>query len=88
MQVAAMLSPKARKKTTKAFLALARKHQDECVFITSIFLVCSRCRSLSDELTLALELYIRAQTYAPENEKLRARFAILFSIYVQHLMPT
>lgn len=31
MRMATMLSPKTRKTTAKAFLALARRHQDEFV---------------------------------------------------------
>ncbi|KDQ07414.1 hypothetical protein BOTBODRAFT_609753 [Botryobasidium botryosum FD-172 SS1] len=55
LQVAAAMSPVTKKKTAKAFVVLARSHQD------------------NDDLQVALELYSRAQSYAPDNDKLRSR---------------
>ncbi|KAF8552102.1 kinesin-domain-containing protein [Imleria badia] len=55
LQLADVLSPTSRKKTGRAYVALARAH------------------SIKGDLQVALELYRKAETYVPDNIKLRER---------------
>ncbi|KAG8216883.1 P-loop containing nucleoside triphosphate hydrolase protein [Butyriboletus roseoflavus] len=54
-QLADVLSPTSRKKTGRAYVALARAHSEK------------------GDLQVALELYRKAETYVPDNIKLRER---------------
>lgn len=55
LQLADVLSPSSRKKTGRAYVALARAHSEK------------------GDLDVALELYRKAETYVPDNIKLRER---------------
>ncbi|KAH0826644.1 P-loop containing nucleoside triphosphate hydrolase protein [Lanmaoa asiatica] len=55
LQLADVLSPTSRKKTGRAYVALARAHSEK------------------GDLQVALELYRKAETYVPDNVKLRER---------------
>jgi len=55
LQLADVLSPTSRKKTGRAYVALARAHSEK------------------GDLQVALELYRKAETYVPDNIKLRER---------------
>ncbi|KAG6377420.1 P-loop containing nucleoside triphosphate hydrolase protein [Boletus reticuloceps] len=55
LQLADALSPMSRKKTGRAYVALARAHSEK------------------GDLKVALELYRKAETYVPDNIKLRER---------------
>ncbi|KAG9313403.1 P-loop containing nucleoside triphosphate hydrolase protein [Chiua virens] len=55
VQLADVLSPTSRKKTGRAYVALARAHSEK------------------GDLQVALELYRKAETYVPDNIKLRER---------------
>ncbi|KAI9569943.1 P-loop containing nucleoside triphosphate hydrolase protein [Boletus coccyginus] len=55
LQLADVLSPTSRKKTGRAYVALARAHSEK------------------GDLKVALELYRKAETYVPDNVKLRER---------------
>ncbi|CAK5262663.1 unnamed protein product [Mycena citricolor] len=57
------MSPVSKKKTGRAYVALARMHQDK------------------GNLQVALDLYKRAETYVPDNVKLKERW-ILFLVHV------
>ncbi|KAF8137524.1 P-loop containing nucleoside triphosphate hydrolase protein [Boletus edulis] len=63
LQLADALSPMSRKKTGRAYVALARAHSEK------------------GDLKVALELYRKAETYVPDNIKLRERW-ILFVVHV------
>ncbi|KAJ7112763.1 kinesin-like protein [Mycena crocata] len=55
MALADVLSPVSKKKTGRAYVALARQHSDR------------------GDLQIALDLYRRAETYVPDNVKLKER---------------
>lgn len=55
LQLVDVLSPSSRKKTGRAYVALARAHSEK------------------GDLEVALELYRKAETYVPDNVKLRER---------------
>ncbi|KIJ61547.1 hypothetical protein HYDPIDRAFT_96250 [Hydnomerulius pinastri MD-312] len=55
LQLADVLSPASRKKTGRAYVALARAHSEK------------------GDLQVALDLYRKAETYVPDNVKLRER---------------
>ncbi|KIK86017.1 hypothetical protein PAXRUDRAFT_831932 [Paxillus rubicundulus Ve08.2h10] len=55
LQLADVLSPASKKKTGRAYVALARAHSEK------------------GDLQVALDLYRRAETYVPDNIKLRER---------------
>ncbi|TDL18799.1 kinesin-domain-containing protein [Rickenella mellea] len=55
MQLADVLSPVSKKRTGRAYVALARAHSEK------------------GDLQVALDLYRKATTYAPDNDKLRER---------------
>ncbi|KAF8634231.1 hypothetical protein AX15_000994 [Amanita polypyramis BW_CC] len=55
LQLADVLSPKSRKKTGRAYVALARAHSEK------------------GDLQVALDLYRKAETYVPDNIKLKER---------------
>ncbi|KAJ6557848.1 P-loop containing nucleoside triphosphate hydrolase protein [Mycena capillaripes] len=57
------LSPVSKKKTGRAYVALARQHSEQ------------------GNLQIALDLYRRAETYVPDNVKLKERW-ILFVVHV------
>ena len=75
------LSPKSRKKTGRAYVALARAHSEKC----ETFLLCSHCGELNiacrGDLQVALDLYRKAESYVPDNIKLKERW-IFFVIEV------
>jgi kinesin family member 22 len=60
--MAEVLSPSSRKKTGRAYVALARQHSEK------------------GDLAIALEFYRKAQTYVPDNDKLRERYEV-FSLF-------
>lgn len=62
-QLADVLSPVSKKKTGRAYVALARAHSEK------------------GDLQVALDLYRKAETYVPDNIKLKERW-ILFIIHV------
>ncbi|KIL60297.1 hypothetical protein M378DRAFT_84006 [Amanita muscaria Koide BX008] len=62
-QLADVLSPKSRKKTGRAYVALARAHSEK------------------GDLQVALDLYRKAESYVPDNMKLKERW-ILFIVHV------
>lgn len=64
-----LLSPLSRKKTGRAYVALARAHTQK------------------NNLQVALELYRKAETYVPDNVKLKERW-ILFLANVFECMVT
>ncbi|KAK2464524.1 hypothetical protein APHAL10511_003503 [Amanita phalloides] len=55
VQLADVLSPKSKKKTGRAYVALARAHSEK------------------GDLQVALDLYRKAETYVPDNVKLKER---------------
>ncbi|KAF7360127.1 Kinesin-like protein [Mycena venus] len=61
--LADVLSPVSKKKTGRAYVALARAHSEQ------------------GNLQIALDLYRRAETYVPDNVKLKERW-ILFIVHV------
>ncbi|KAK7044906.1 kinesin-like protein [Favolaschia claudopus] len=61
--LADVLSPVSKKKTGRAYVALARAHSEQ------------------GNLQVALDLYRRAETYVPDNVKLKERW-ILFVVHV------
>ncbi|PFH48968.1 hypothetical protein AMATHDRAFT_5329 [Amanita thiersii Skay4041] len=63
LQLADVLSPTSRKKTGRAYVALARAHSEK------------------GDLQVALDLYRKAETYVPDNIKLKERW-ILFIVHV------
>jgi kinesin family member 22 len=73
------LSPKSRKKTGRAYVALARGHSEKCETF------CSQCSELNityrGDLQVALDLYRKAESYVPDNIKLKERW-IFFVIEV------
>ena len=88
-QLADVLSPVSKKKTGRAYVALARAHSEKLVFypkkkknlssnelINAFFFKKNR-----GDLRVALDLYRKAETYVPDNIKLKERW-ILFVIHV------
>ncbi|KAJ7204506.1 kinesin-like protein [Mycena pura] len=67
VDLADMLSPVSKKKTGRAFVALARSHQENHL--------------TRGDLQKALDLYRQAETYVPDNIKLKERW-ILFLVHV------
>ncbi|KAJ2912993.1 hypothetical protein MD484_g7419, partial [Candolleomyces efflorescens] len=61
-QLADVLSPVSKKKTGRAYVALARAHSEK------------------GDLNVALELYRKAESYVPDNTKLKERW-ILFLVH-------
>jgi len=73
------LSPKSRKKTGRAYVALARAHSEKCdTFCSQCSLPNIACRG---DLQVALDLYRKAESYVPDNTKLKERW-IFFVIEV------
>jgi len=74
------LSPKSRKKTGRAYVALARAHSEKCVYEygSQCIAVNIACRG---DLQVALDLYRKAESYAPDNMKLKERW-IFFVIRI------
>ena len=73
------LSPMSRKKTGRAYVALARSHSEKCATYST-----SRKRTdvaHRGDLQIALDLYRKAEGYVPDNIKLKERW-ILFVIDV------
>jgi kinesin family protein 22 len=78
-----VLSPTSKKKTGRAYVALARAHSEKSVFACSFvalfgLTLSALCRG---DLQVALDLYRKAETYVPDNIKLKERW-ILFVIHV------
>jgi kinesin family protein 22 len=77
-----VLSPVSKKKTGRAYVALARAHSEKYVstFYAPFFVLILHdlCRG---DLQVALDLYRKAETYVPDNVKLKERW-ILFVIHV------
>lgn len=66
------LSPKSRKKTGRAYVALARAHSEKCASFGSQNGVSNMaCRG---DLQVALDLYRKAESYVPDNIKLKERW--------------
>jgi kinesin family protein 22 len=78
--MADVLSPVSKKRTGRAYVALARAHSEKCVRS-----VCVLNDGADDEfrgdLQVALDLYRKAESYVPDNVKLKERW-ILFIIHV------
>jgi kinesin family protein 22 len=73
------LSPKSRKKTGRAYVALARAHSEKCgAFFPQFSMPNIACRG---DLQVALDLYRKAESYVPDNIKLKERW-IFFVIKV------
>ena len=78
-EIVQKLSPKSRKKTGRAYVALARAHSEKCASFDLQFSVPDiACRG---ELQVALDLYRKAESYVPDNMKLKERW-IFFVIKV------
>ena len=69
----------SRKKTGRAYVALARSHSEKCVTHGSRGRVLTIARR--GDLQIALDLYRKAEGYVPDNIKLKERW-ILFVIDV------
>lgn len=66
------LSPKSRKKTGRSYVALARAHSEKCGSFGSQCIVLNvACRG---DLQVALDLYRKAESYVPDNMKLKERW--------------
>ena len=67
-----VLSPVSRKRTGRAYVALARSHSQKYVLK---YLRFTRSNILLNRgnLELALDLYRKAETYVPDNIKLKER---------------
>jgi kinesin family member 22 len=73
------LSPKSRKKTGRAYVALARAHSEKCgLYCCQCIVANIACRG---DLQVALDLYRKAESYVPDNMKLKERW-IFFVIRV------
>lgn len=70
-----IFSPVSRKKTGRAYVALARVHSEKCVRVFGRFLSFADVSGRGD-LPTALELYRKAATYVPDNIKLKERYLI------------
>jgi kinesin family protein 22 len=86
VQLADALSPVSKKKTGRAYVALARAHSEK--YVPTCYSPTAIC--LSDLLTasyyrgdlqVALDLYRKAENYVPDNVKLKERW-ILFVVHV------
>lgn len=84
-QLADVLSPVSKKKTGRAYVALARAHSEKCVneYVEwcDFFTKYSHTVIYRGDLQVALDLYRKAETYVPNNIKLKERW-ILFVIHV------
>ena len=75
VQLVDVLSPVSRKRTGRAYVALARSHSEKqvasymCVFNEKVLML----QTIRGNLDLALDLYRKAETYVPENIKLKER---------------
>ena len=66
------LSPKSRKKTGRAYVALARSHSEKYgSFCSQCIVLNTACRG---DLQVALDLYRKAESYVPDNMKLKERW--------------
>ena len=68
-----VLSPVSRKRTGRAYVALARCHSEKCGIMPFVVDVALTGRHDRGNLQLALELYRKAETYVPDNVKLKER---------------
>ena len=83
VQLADVLSPVSKKRTGRAYVALARAH---CQKFVAHLPLCTRFITLNvmirrGNLQVALELYRKAESYVPDNIKLKERW-ILFVVHV------
>ncbi|KAG5641661.1 hypothetical protein DXG03_004527 [Asterophora parasitica] len=65
VQLADVLSPVSKKKTGRAYVALARAHSEK--YITASL------GTIKGDLQVALDLYRKAESYVPDNVKLKER---------------
>jgi kinesin family member 22 len=72
-------SPTSRKKTGRAYVALARAHSEKCAPLSSQSDIPDT--PYRGDLQVALDLYRKAENYVPDNIKLKERW-ILFVIEV------
>lgn len=85
MQLADALSPVSKKKTGRAYVALARAHSEKCATLLLAYplfiydLLIASC--IRGDLQVALDLYRKAENYVPDNVKLKERW-ILFVVHV------
>lgn len=75
-----MLSPASKKKTGRAYVALARAQSEKYVIANIYAFKRSDCVQRGD-LQVALDLYRKAESYVPDNTKLKERW-ILFVVHV------
>lgn len=75
------MSPTSRKKTGRAYVALARAHSEKYVYPAHRGMHAKSTLTCRGDLQVALELYRKAETYVPDNIKLRERW-ILFVVDV------
>ena len=73
------LSPMSRKKTGRAYVALARSHSEKCATHALPGKHTDNVRR--GDLQIALDLYRKAEGYVPDNIKLKERW-IIFVIEV------
>jgi kinesin family protein 22 len=82
VQLADVLSPVSKKKTGRAYVALARAHSEKCAAFPNFTLhITSPTFPYRGDLQVALDLYRKAESYVPDNVKLKERW-ILFVIHV------
>jgi len=75
------LSPKSRKKTGRAYVALARAHSEKYGAYGSQSIAVNIDIACRGDLQVALDLYRKAESYVPDNMKLKERW-IFFVIRV------
>ena len=79
------LSPVSRKKAGRAYVALARAQSEKYDFLLlSPLLVCVDKFHFRNNLALALELYRKAESYVPDNIKLKERWIIFVAHVFLH----
>lgn len=79
-QLADVLSPVSKKKTGRAYVALARAHSEKYSQFHHLLQDLANIPSRGD-LQVALDLYRKAESYVPDNTKLKERW-ILFVVHV------
>ena len=73
MQLVDLLSPVSKKKTGRAYVALARAHSEKWAARTMQEILILTDEIPRGNLTVALDLYHKAELYVPDNKKLKER---------------
>lgn len=71
-----VLSPVSRKRTGRAYVSLARSHSEKYTHSAAYSICIVLIPKRRGNLQLALELYRKAETYVPENIKLKERWVL------------